>query len=132
MTPTVSSVCGFEQSTTGVRSTQSSCPRLLAGVFRHCPSLGGGGTSSATADCVGQAAPDGRVRTADAAELASSEQAAHVAPTTMMTSTAAARTSFVMSCSPPFSVALVLYGGNPVAAASSSAGGSDQDPSRGH
>src|SRR5262245_35371239 len=95
MISTVSSVCLLEQSTTGVGSTQSSKPRLRGGVFRHSPTLGGGGTSPAAVEPVGEAAD--RVGPAAAAELASLVHPVQATHTPMVTSRAAARRSLVMS-----------------------------------
>jgi hypothetical protein len=116
MTSMVSMVCVFEQSMTGLLSTQSpgrrdapKWARRVVGVFRHCPTSGGGGTSSAADDGVDEApaddgvdetAVDDRVGRATAVELASLVHAVQATPMAIVASKAAARTGFSMSGSP--------------------------------
>src|SRR3954447_11208715 len=102
MTTRVWRVWVFEQSTTGVWSTQSFSPRLAAGVFRHCPTLGGGGTSPAPDEGGDETAVDGRVGRAAVGELASLVQPVQAMPIAIVASKAAARTTVSMSGSPCF------------------------------
>jgi hypothetical protein len=105
MTAAVSRVWGWEQSTTGVLSTHTSGPRLLAGVFRHCPTLGAGGTSPVVEARVDdEGAEEDRVGSETAGERASCPQPVQPKPTTM--ARAAARRSGVMS--PPSGSTRVL------------------------